>query len=383
MMSGEIVLASKKQDVTPDEFRHMIEVAKVLAASKFWADASDGPRALAKMMMGREYGLGFMESLQGIHFIEGKLSLSAGVIAAAIKSSHKYDYEVIESNDNRCEIAFTDEIKNREIGRLHLTMQEADKTGLSMTKDGRRKAMWNKNPSDLLFARVLTRGCRRFCPDVFSGSIYSPEEFDVEVQEAPESVVNQFTPRADVPERQPEPVVEEEIPEGEIETTAPEVSLEDEVLLIALENYEAVRKEAEDEGVLTSKGGAWPVLNKTFKVETVRNGIATIQKRLKEHYESQDQAFEDSGDAFDAEPVEEPATEDVSPKESKRHAASLKFYEACEAKGLNPTSPNMMSAISAKLQKQGHAGLEALTDATVGVLFVITNMIENSELAWQ
>ncbi|NJO31398.1 MAG: recombinase RecT [Richelia sp. SL_2_1] len=40
------------------------------------------------------------------------------------------------------------------------------------------KDNWKKWPSDMMFARALTRGARRYCPDVFGGPAYTKEELE-------------------------------------------------------------------------------------------------------------------------------------------------------------------------------------------------------------
>ena len=53
-----------------------------------------------------------------------------------------------------------------------ITMEDAKRAGLL------GKTSWQRYPEDMLFARALSRGARRFCPDALGGAIYTPEELE-------------------------------------------------------------------------------------------------------------------------------------------------------------------------------------------------------------
>ncbi|MEN6546030.1 MAG: recombinase RecT, partial [Armatimonadia bacterium] len=56
-----------------------------------------------------------------------------------------------------------------------LTIQQAEKQGLTRTRNGPRTA-WQNHPGDMLWARVISRLARRVAPDVVGG-LYVPEDF--------------------------------------------------------------------------------------------------------------------------------------------------------------------------------------------------------------
>jgi hypothetical protein len=64
-------------------------------------------------------------------------------------------------------------------------MKEAQAAGLT------GKDNWKKYPSDMLFARAISRGARRFAPGIFGGSpVYTPDEMGVEVDEEGSVIVD-------------------------------------------------------------------------------------------------------------------------------------------------------------------------------------------------
>ena len=132
--------------------------------------------ALAKSMMvcqyGAELGVPPMAALQGIHVIEGKPALGAGLISALIQKSGIVKYRVTSSNAEECVLSWFEFVDGawERVGTSTFTIAEAKSANLA----GRDN--WKKYTSDMLFARALTRGARRFAPAIFAGSVYTPDE---------------------------------------------------------------------------------------------------------------------------------------------------------------------------------------------------------------
>ncbi len=58
------------------------------------------------MLAGLELGFPTIASMCGIHIINGKPTLGAHLMAAAVKRSGKYNYRVTQHDNNGCMIAF-------------------------------------------------------------------------------------------------------------------------------------------------------------------------------------------------------------------------------------------------------------------------------------
>ena len=160
-------ITTTNQDMTLAE---VSDLAAHFARSGFFKDACDASKAIVKIVAGRELGVGPLTAMTGIHIVEGKPVLSAGLIGALVLRSGRYTYRVVESTDAECRIAW--ERDGREIGESAFTLEDAKRAGVA------GKQNWSRYPSDMLFARALTRGARRFCPDVFLGSVYVADELD-------------------------------------------------------------------------------------------------------------------------------------------------------------------------------------------------------------
>lgn len=142
---------------------------KMLASSGYFRDARDAAQACVKVQAGIELGIPPVQAMTGIHIVEGKPTLSATLIATLIKRSGKYNYRIKKHDDNECSIQFTE--GREEIGVSSFTMKDAELAGLA------GKGVWKSYRRNMLFSRAMSNGARWYCPDVFGGAIYTPEEF--------------------------------------------------------------------------------------------------------------------------------------------------------------------------------------------------------------
>jgi hypothetical protein len=159
------------QDVNMDELKRL---GMMLALSGYFDQHNDQGVATAQMcvkvLAGREIGFGPFAAVNGIHIIKGKPSISANIMAAAVKSHPTYDYRVRVMTDKEVAIDFFEIMdgKREKIGTSEFNAADAAKAGTQNM---------GKFPRNMLFARAMSNGVRWYCPDVFSGnSVYTPEE---------------------------------------------------------------------------------------------------------------------------------------------------------------------------------------------------------------
>lgn len=154
-------------------------VARLLAASNFFDAKGTNEAAIAqlatKVLAGREMGFAPFASVNGIHVIQGKPTVSANLMAAAVKGSGRYDYRVRQMDDTAVAIEFFE----RTGGKL-----ESLGTSTFTAEDAKRASTQNmsKFPRNMLFARAMSNGVRWYTPDVFSGNaVYTPDELGADV----------------------------------------------------------------------------------------------------------------------------------------------------------------------------------------------------------
>ena len=168
-----------------NDFDTLQRVSMALYESKYFNDVKSEAQAIVKVMAGAELGLPPFASMAGIHIIKGKPVLGANVIATLVKNDARYNYQLEQSpnedEDTICIISWYENGKHTGISTF--TIEEAQVAGLA------GKDNWTKYPSDMLFARAISRGARRFAPGIFGGApVYTPDEMSLEVD--PDGFVN-------------------------------------------------------------------------------------------------------------------------------------------------------------------------------------------------
>jgi len=166
-MKNEIVRVQAQSSLT-----EIMSIGKAFAESGMFVDCKTAAQAVVKIQAGAEMGIPPFAAMSGIHIIQGKPTVGAGLMAANVKASGKYDYRVIESSEKICSIDFYQ--GKEKIGNSIFTIEDAKKAG---TKN------IDKFPKNMLFARAISNGVKWYTPDVFAGPVYTPEEFDQDPQQ--------------------------------------------------------------------------------------------------------------------------------------------------------------------------------------------------------
>jgi hypothetical protein len=171
-MSTEL---ARRSDVV-NSLEDVRNVATLLARSGYFGNRGSDPVAAiaTAVLAGREMGFAPFASVQGIHIIQGKPTVSANLMAAAVKGSAKYDYRVREHTDVLCRIEFFERINGKleSLGFAVFTAEDAKRAGTQNM---------SKFPKNMLFARCMSNGVRTYTPDVFSAGVYTPEELGATV----------------------------------------------------------------------------------------------------------------------------------------------------------------------------------------------------------
>ena len=138
------------------QFDALTKASNALYKSGYFSDVKSEAQAIVKVLAGAELGLPPFASMTGIHIIQGKPVLGANVIATLVKNDPRYNYHIQTCTNDTCVLDWYED--GKPVGTSGFTIQEAKAAGLT------NKDNWVKYPSDMLFARALTRGARRFAP---------------------------------------------------------------------------------------------------------------------------------------------------------------------------------------------------------------------------
>ena len=165
----------------------IMTIGKAFAESGMFTDVKTAAQAIVKIQAGQEIGIPPFAAMSGIHIIQGKPTIGAGIIASMVKASGKYNYIVVEQSEKLCSIDFFE--GKQKIGNSTFTIDDAKKAG---TKN------LDKFPKNMLFARAISNGVKWFCLDVFQGPIYVPEEMPtIEIGQASKDIIPQASSQQD------------------------------------------------------------------------------------------------------------------------------------------------------------------------------------------
>jgi hypothetical protein len=168
-------LATRTSGVRINTMDELARVADMFAKSGFFADAREAAQCGVKIMAGAAWGIDPFTAMSGIHIISNKPSVSAGLMAAAVKGHAKYDYRVRSRSAVECRIEFFEGAESLGVSEFNIEM--AGRAGLL------NNPTWKKFPEAMLFARAMSAGVRTFCPDVFTASVYTAEELGAVVDD--------------------------------------------------------------------------------------------------------------------------------------------------------------------------------------------------------
>jgi hypothetical protein len=175
--AGEIIPQSLNLSKL-NNLKQITFIGKMMAQSGMFSDVNKDPaKAVVKIIAGQEMGIPPVEAMRGLDIIQGEIAIGAGLMAAKIKGSAKYDYKVRQWDDEGCKLEFFE--RNEETGKLEsqgfseFSRKDATAAGL-INKD-----MYKKFPRNMFFSRAMSNGQSIYCADIFQvGTIYTREELD-------------------------------------------------------------------------------------------------------------------------------------------------------------------------------------------------------------
>lgn len=162
----------------PQQLAELDLWAKRLYESGMFKDVKDVAEAFVKVTAGAELGLSPSQSMRGVHVIQGKTIIGAGLLSSLLDRP-PYDFtttfEPNIENPTSCTITV---FKNGvERGQSHFSLDDAKRAGL--LKGG---GNWEKYPSDMLFARAVSQAARRYAAGALGGAVYVEAHGEYEIQ---------------------------------------------------------------------------------------------------------------------------------------------------------------------------------------------------------
>lgn len=153
--------------------QELMFLGRAMAGSGFFKDSRRASQAIVKILVGREMGIGPAAAMTGIHVFDGKVVISAALMASMIKRSERYDYKVRQLLDTGVSIEFFE--NGESVGISIFTVDDAKQAKL-WGKPG----PWSLYPKNMMYARAMSNGARWYCAGIFNGAVYDPEELNSE-----------------------------------------------------------------------------------------------------------------------------------------------------------------------------------------------------------
>jgi hypothetical protein len=161
-----------------------LAIGQVMARSGLFPDITRVSQAVVKVLAGRELGIGPFAAMSDIHIIEGKPVIGARILAALVRQSAVYDYEVVEWTNERCAIDFYRHGQKLE-PTVTFTEEDAQRAELNQPTRQGKPSNHMKFPRNMKFARAMSNGVGLHCPDLTAGApVYTPDELGVEDPDA-------------------------------------------------------------------------------------------------------------------------------------------------------------------------------------------------------
>lgn len=164
---------------------------------------------LLAIQTGAPLGFGALESINGIHVINGKPTMSADLVQAAVrKAGHRLR---VSGDDTFAEAVLIRADDPDFEFKVRWDMKRAQAAGLT------GNPTWKKFPAAMLRSRAITEVARAGAADALHGVIYTPEELGAQVDDGGEPVEYVEKPRQPVQEPAAPPALS---PQGAQEWTA-------------------------------------------------------------------------------------------------------------------------------------------------------------------
>lgn len=175
--------------VQRDEWMTIVEQATTIANTKIVPSVFRGKpdEVIAVSLLARDVGRGLMWGLRYVYISpEGKTAMYAEGMISLVRAAG-YDIWPIETTDRNAKVGW---VRGARSGEIEYTLAQAVKAGLcTLNDDGSARSRsqngkplpWETYTEDLLWARVISRTCRRVYSDIIGGMSYVPEEIGARV----------------------------------------------------------------------------------------------------------------------------------------------------------------------------------------------------------
>lgn len=164
--TSEIAIRSGERGLELAGLDQWWRFAKMVAQSGIAPKGEDVATILVKMQAGREMGLEFIQSLNSLVVINGRVSLMGEAALAICRRSGLFktlDVGVVDDGD--ASYGYVEFEREHAKGRVTFSVKDAKKAAL-WGKSG----PWSQYPQDMLIWKAVSRFAKRYASDVLRGN---------------------------------------------------------------------------------------------------------------------------------------------------------------------------------------------------------------------
>jgi hypothetical protein len=161
---------SLSRNMPAQSMAEVIQVGDLFARSGMFGACNPAAGFIIALTCYQE-SISAMEFARTYHIIDGKPTKRPDAMLAEFRKMGGR-HKIIENSVNRAAIEVTFEGQTYTFA---YTMEDGRRTRDALLKNDALKDNWQKRPDDMMWARVVSKMCRRLCPEINSG-IYTPEE---------------------------------------------------------------------------------------------------------------------------------------------------------------------------------------------------------------
>lgn len=167
----------------PAEWTALVEMAKTVASTEFVPTSYRGNAnaILACFLTARGLGLDLMQGLRQIVMVNQRPTFQAELMVALVRRAGHSILLVEEGTDETQATVLGTRGDTGEQMKASFTLTDAARANL-LNND--RKPSWQMYPDAMLWARAVSKLCRRLFPDVLLGITHTPEELGANVDSA-------------------------------------------------------------------------------------------------------------------------------------------------------------------------------------------------------
>lgn len=175
---GGLIAIDDRGVLQLNSMKAVTHFSNVAYESGLVTDARSSAQVQMKIFFGRPMGLTATECLNDLHIFQGKIMIGTPFLAKKLKQSKKYKAKVIRSDDEICELEYSEFIEESGQWEIQGRIKKEFRAGMELTGEGKKKFPWINSRQRMLYYWNLREARPIYFPDLLETHIQIMEEMD-------------------------------------------------------------------------------------------------------------------------------------------------------------------------------------------------------------